>query len=470
MSKSIQLNLEYPFLYQWKHQGPVSILSNFSGDSADDLNQISNESEAVEKVKKIEGSFALIINQDDFFFAAVDRIRSFPLFYSLQSDAILFRDHLSEESNYQLDESAILFFEINSCTHGQNTLLKDWKQLLPGEYLYYEKKADKLTIKRYFSFAPILQEKPLDVKAMKEIYLSTFRKILSKIGDRPIVIALSAGYDSRSIVSVLAELNVKNIFAYTYGVKNSYEIPIAKQIALKLNLDWHFVEYSEDLLKEFFSDSWEKYAQRNHNFSSLPGEQDFFALTYLKKKNLLPKNGVVLSGFLGDCLGGSIFKNDFVPRNRLEYQDDHMSNFASKYIVNTVRAYEYFGLEWYAVLMEPSILEAWFQIPLKERCYKNGYNDFLRHEFFIPLGIDFLKENHFYHPQYFKNYSKIYLPKRLVKYIQKRRAAKLVDINNINFLNEQLSIRLTQKQPSSQLNVTHGRYFIENLQKKANKH
>lgn len=465
MSKNIQLHLEYPFLYQWNHQGPVSILSNFSFESTSAFNQIMNEDEAVEVVKEMPGSFALIINQDDFFFAAVDRIRSFPLFYSITPNEIIFSDNLSNLKNYSLDEKAVTFFEINSCTHNQTTLLKDWQQLQPGEYLFYEKKTEKITVKRYFSFSPILPEKRLDLKEMKGIYLKTFRKILSEIGDRPIVIALSGGYDSRSIVSVLTELKVKNIFAYTYGVNQSFEKSIASQIAAKLNLDWHFVEYNEDLLKEFFSESWEKLANKNHNFSSLPGEQDFFALTYLQKKNLLPKNGVVLTGFLGDCLGGSMFKNDFITSNRLEYQDDHMSNFACKYIVNTVRTFEYFGLEWFAVLAEPSILEAWFQIPLKERCYQNGYNDFLRNEFFIPLGIDFLKEDHVYQPRYFKNYLKKYLPKKWVKTIRKKKAAKTVDLNNINFLNNQLSLRLAKKEPSDELNVTHARFFIEKLQK-----
>jgi asparagine synthase (glutamine-hydrolysing) len=466
MSKSIKLNLEYPFLYQWKHQGPISILSNFLNDLTA-LNQISYEEDAIEAVKNLNGSFALIVNKDDFFFAAVDRIRSFPLFYSLKSATIVVTDHLGDERNYFLDEKAFTYFESNFCTNGQGTLLQNWKQLQPGEYLYYEKKLDKLTVKRYFTFSPIMPERALNKKMMKEVYLNTFRNILSKIGDRPIVIALSGGYDSRGIVSVLTELNIKNIFAYTYGVKNSFEKAIAEKIALKLGLDWHFIEYFDDLLQEFFSESWEEYANKNHNFSSLPGEQDFFALTYLTQKNLLPKDGIVLTGFLGDCLGGSMFKNNFITHDRLDYQDDHMANFACKYIVNTVRVYEHFGLQWFAALMEPSILKAWFHIPLQERCFKNGYNDFLRQEFFIPLEIDFLKEDHFYAPKYVKNYLKKYLPKNWVKYIQQKRASKSVDINNINFLNEQLAIRLTKNQPSSELNKTHASYFIEKLEKKS---
>ena len=464
MNKNVEISLEYPFLYKWKQRDGISILTNFYDDSFASSLLSAQEKDLEKLFKESKGNFAVVMDNNDFVFAAVDRIRSFPLFYKVESGKVSITDHLPRQGEkYSTDPSAIPFFIENSCTEGNKTLLKDWKQLRPGEYFLYNKQNNEYSTRRYFAFEPLKPTKHLDVTEMKKIYLKTVSDILSQIGDRPIIIMLSGGYDSRSILSVLTELKASNVFTYTYGVQDSFEKSIAEKIAAKLNLNWQFIEYTDELLKEFFGDSWKELSSKNHNFSSLPGEQDFFAFTYLKSKNLLPENGVVLSGFLGDCLGGSMFKNDFITKNKLAYQDEHMANFACKYIVNTVRTYEYFGLEWRQVLMTPSILEAWFHIPLKERCFENGYNNFLRDTFFKPLDIDFLKPDHYYRPQYLKNYLKKYLPKAIVKSIQKRKVLNTTDINNVGFLSDQITKQLGKAGIYKDINRIHAEYFLKNL-------
>lgn len=466
MNKNVEITLDYPFLYKWKHSDGVSILTNFYDDAFASSLESAREKDLERLLKESKGNFAVVINNNDFVVAAVDRIRSFPLFYKVESNKISITDHLPRQGEeYCLDESSLPFFIENSCTEGDKTLLKDWKQLRPGEYFLYNKQNNEYSIKRYFAFEPMKPAKQLDHAEMKKIYLKTISDILEQIGDRPIIVMLSGGYDSRSILSVLTELKASNVFAYTYGVQDSFEKSIAEKISVKLNLNWQFIEYTDELLQEFFSESWKELSNKNHNFSSLPGEQDFFAFTYLKSKNHLPENGVVLSGFLGDCLGGSMFKNDFITKNKLAYQDEHMANFACKYIVNTVRTYEYFGLGWYQVLMSPAILEAWFHIPLKERCFENGYNDFLRDTFFKPLDIDFIKTDHYYQPKYLKNYLKKYLPKVIVKSIQKTKALNTTDINNVGYLTDQLSTQLDKPVIYKDINKIHAEYFIKNLKR-----
>lgn len=467
MQKTISLNFSYPFLYQWRHRQNVSMLSNLDFDSIDVLNQCFDQEKILKEVKNINGSFAVVVNHEDFLLAAVDRIRSFPLFYSVTQNEIIISDNLSKIEYTSLDKNSINYFEENSCTHGRDTLLANWKQLQPGEFLYYEKENDKFSVAQYFSFVPQPQEISLHPKKMREIYLEVFQDILKKIGDRPIVVALSGGYDSRSVISVLQLLKRKNVFAYTYGTQSSPEKLIASQIAQAFNLDWHFVAYNDELLKLFGGEKWEKLEAQNHNFSSLPGEQDFFALHYLQGKNLLPKNAVVLSGFLGDCLGGSMFRSGEVRGNKLQVQNEQLSNFECKYIINSLRTYEYFGLEWVAVLMDKRILESWLQVPLEERCFKNGYNNFLRNEFFIPLGIDFLKEDHFYDGRWFINFLKRVLPGKLIDFMKHKKATKAMDLNNSNFLNSLLSAQLQKKQPSPKFNITYARFLIEKLEKKS---
>lgn len=471
MNKKVDISLAYPFLYKWKHENDVSILTNFYEQAAIDEWQSLPPKGFTNSIKQLKGSFAIIKNSDGFLLAAVDRIRSFPLFYKTDEKTITVTDHLPVNDNDEinLNPATFSYFIENSCTEGSETLLKDWKQLQPGEYLFFDKRSGEMFTNRYYRFEPLDPVQHLDFGKMKKTYLQTVSGILERIGNRPIIVMLSGGYDSRSIVSALKELNAKNVHTFTYGVKNSFEVGIAQKVATTLRFHWQFIEYSDELLKKFFEEEWQDLSSKNHNYSSLPGEQDFFALSYLYHHHLLPENGVVLSGFLGDCLGGSMFKNDFITTDKLAYQDDHMKNFACKYIVNTVRSYEYFGLEWYQVLMSPPILEAWFHIPLKQRCFENGYNDFLMETFFKPLGIDFEKVDHYWKPQYLKNYLKKYLPKPVVNFIRKRNAMKATDINNAGFITDQITLQSGKPALYKDINKIYAEFFLNHLVERAGK-
>ena len=53
-----------------------------------------------------------------------------------------------------------------------------------------------------------------------------------------IFIPLSAGLDSRLVLSALLRHNHKDITCFSYGLKNNTEIKIARDICSKLNLNW----------------------------------------------------------------------------------------------------------------------------------------------------------------------------------------------------------------------------------------
>ena len=111
--------------------------------------------------------------------------------------------------------------------------------------------------------------------------LSIFQEILNKHSEK-IVVPLSAGYDSRLIISSLYHLNAKNIICYSYGKKNNFESKIAKQIANKLNYKWYFIELSnKKQRKNFSSNFYKEYTQFSDTFSSWSYVQDLFAVKEL---------------------------------------------------------------------------------------------------------------------------------------------------------------------------------------------
>ena len=111
--------------------------------------------------------------------------------------------------------------------------------------------------------------------------LSIFKEILNKHSEK-IVVPLSAGYDSRLIISALHHLNAKNII-YSYGKKNNFESKIARQIANKLNYKWYFVELSNKKQRKNFVQNFIKSTQ-NFLILSSWSYVDLFAVKNLLKK------------------------------------------------------------------------------------------------------------------------------------------------------------------------------------------
>lgn len=469
MIKQIEIQLNYPFLYKWKTVKSISIITNSEADIYFQLFQtITTEQEAFELLENIDGNFSVVINSDNYFLAAVDRVRSFPLLCKIEDQKIFVTDNISQcERKFIFNETAVSTFKKNYCTEGNDTLLQNWKQLQPGEFIFINKLTGDFSVKRYFIFRNRMPILKMNFVELKKIYLSVFQSILDKIGNKPIIVPLSSGYDSRCIIAILNELNAKNIFAYTYGGQNSFEKQIAKKVAQELNLNWRFIEYNDELLDSFFTEKWENYSLNNHFFTSLPNEQDFFALNYLQKNNLLPKNGVVLSGYLGGAFGGNRNRFDSISADEGDQQEYNFTNRGSKFIVNSIRIYEYFGLEWYMPFVASPILDYCLHISMEERYYRNGYHNFLSEAFFKPLKIDFKKEGHYYQPEYFKNFLKGFLPKKIVEFIQYKNSSNNInDPNNTNYLQRKIAKNLygdEQKNELTDFNKIYAEYFIRFL-------
>lgn len=467
MFLQVSILLNYPFLYKWKNEDHIHLLMNTNSDDCFKLfSKISCEEDAFELLNNIDEKFAVVINSPDYIFAAVDRVRSFPLFYKIENKKLIITDVIAEaENEFIFDQASNIAFLKKFYTEDSHTLLLNWKQLQPGEFFFINSKTAELIPKQYFHFKNTYPAKELDASELKNIYLNVFESILNKADDKTIIIPLSGGYDSRCIAAVLKLLNAKNIFAYTYGTKESAEKQIAEKVAGELKLNWHFVEYSQQLLNAFFTEEWRDYSLKNHHFSSLPPEQDFFALCYLKKNNLLPGNGIVLPGFLGDYFAGSMFKNQLEKNLSDSYQDNYISNRGCKLILNTVRLYEYFGMEWEVPFASKFILEYWLAISLKQRFIENGYNDFLSDTFFKPLNIDFKKKDHFYKSNSYKNFVKNNLPEKVIKYISSKKIFNAAnDPNNTRYLFMKIRQVLQDEANEDSFNEIYARFFLRELQ------
>ncbi|MCM1555696.1 MAG: asparagine synthase C-terminal domain-containing protein [Bacteroides sp.] len=252
-------------------------------------------------------------------------------------------------------------------------------------------------------------------------------------GDRTVVIPLSGGYDSRLLACLCKKYGFPRVICYTYGIKSSPEVNVSRDVARKLGFDWLFVEYTQEKWARFIaSPDFEGYLHYGGNLKAIAHIQDLLAIRELKEKSLLPENAVIMPGHSGDVLGGSHLPSALGKRNivkklfgkyfnvnfltkpcrrlvlnalaaTIETEDDKeeslleaffawgFRNRQANFIVNSVRAYEYEGYDWYLPLWDDEFVRYWCRIPCTARRGSALYEDALFRLFFKYFEVDYLK-------------------------------------------------------------------------------
>lgn len=388
------------------------------------------------------GHFVIIKESPDGIWAAVDKLRAFPLFYHQTKTGLVVSDDaawLQKASN--LDSMDALAAEelrtLNSVT-GNHTLFKGLNQLQAGQWLGYTDTA--LSVTTYYQHLHQYQLKLSGasqyVQALEKESFAVFERLINSLEGRPAVIPLSGGHDSRFIAAMLKQLNYPNVICYTYGRKDSPEVAISKQVAKQLGYPWHFVEYTAELQETLMGEKGEAYRTYGAQYNSIPHEQDWFAVGTLLATGVIPKEGVIIPGYCGDFPAGSYLPKEatwvttdtsidglvdyiylshfsrtgnpklktgmlgllrkelagYTVTNRDEfvsvYEHWLTVNRLSRFIVNAVRVYEYYGLQWRMPLWDNGYVNLWYNIPNQYRKDRVLYKQFLNSYLFGPMGIE----------------------------------------------------------------------------------
>ncbi|MFA0823684.1 MAG: asparagine synthase-related protein [Methanomethylovorans sp.] len=378
----------------------------------------------IEVIASLKGEFAIVIEFQNYIISAVDRVRSIPLFYSktdcyfvISDDAYCIKNRLKSK----IDEINAAEFLVTGYVIGQNTLCDEIKQLEAGEILIYDKAKDNIVSSAYFHF---INNDSLDVDEnilldkLDFCFLNVFNRLIESTVNKgmQIVVPLSGGLDSRIIVAMLKRLGVTNVICFTYGNKNDTEVKISERVAKFVGYKWVFVEYTFSEWNGILeSTEILEYQRYGCNLVSMAHIQDYLAVKMMKKKGILTEDAVFIPGHSGDMLAGShipllpvnhgsIYNFDECSKQillkhyslwnwkQIELIDLFKANIKktinpitvndvtsyinaleifnfkerqSKYIVNSVRVYEYFNYSWRLPLWDPELIDFFTKIPLK---------------------------------------------------------------------------------------------------------
>ena len=270
----------------------------------------------------LDGHFAVAAAGPGWSFAAVDWVRSIPLAWALGPDGWVIDDQAERLRRSlgldEVDHEAAIALGMAGYTVDVATLFRDVHQLGPGELvLFVGDESPKRH--RYYCYRPWRADKPAydpaaASKALAETTLALIDKTMKSIGDRILVVPLSAGRDSRLIISAARHLGYRNIRTFAYGHPGNHEARASRAIAERLGYPWRFVPTKIASMRRYFaSDEYAAYCAFADTLQSVPFVQDLPQIVRLKGEGFVPPDAVFCNGNSGDYISGA----HVVPEMRL---------------------------------------------------------------------------------------------------------------------------------------------------------
>lgn len=371
-----------------------------------------------------DGHFAAVVaTPDGAVTAFVDRVASFPLFWVDGDDGARLGDDaraLADEAGLAIDPDQALSVAMAGYTTGLGCLFAGLRRLPPGGVLRIV--AGRAVVRRYFAYDSWAA--PADGALSDAAVIDTLDAVMARcaatLKDRPILVPLSAGLDSRAIVSGLKRHGHRDVRCFAYGRPNNFEATASRAIAEALGCPWRFVPSTAASARRYFESALrEEYWAFADLATGVPFEQDLAALRTLRDEGWVPDDAVVINGQSGDFLCGAHIPKTFAPGGavdeaaltraqldkhyalwvalrgpvndgriaallradrpadapaadtpahaaglfeRAEYDDRQ-----SKYVVAGQRVYDFLGLDWRMPLWEAPVIELFRRAPLAER-------------------------------------------------------------------------------------------------------
>lgn len=398
-------------------------------------------------VGRLPGNFGFIAENDDYVVAATDRVRGYPIFYSLMGAEVLFsnsaRDLRKAASLEIPDPVSILEGLMAGFVTGNNTLYLDLHQVLPGEVVVLDKATGKISTERYYEFGAVPTDRS-DDQLLQELFAAThqiFRRVMEEASGRLILVPLSGGLDSRLVLAMLKSLGYPSLEAFSYGPLHNEEANRARVVAERLDVPWTFFPSKQSTAQRLFGNPERiRYWRQADGLCSVPNMLEYQVFSELTERNHLPSDVVVVNGQSGDFITGghipealngghcevfeaivekhySLWKMMLTRENLALLRDRFEGNLSSarrhgsepaphlyeywewqerqsKFVVNQQRTYDFFELDWLLPLWDREYCEFWRKVPVQLKLRQLLYRRFLEQWDYRGLFTDTRLNSH----------------------------------------------------------------------------
>lgn len=397
------------------------------------FDSLGSERAFVQSLENMNGFFAVVQFSENSCRLAVDHVRSVPLFYSHDTTPLRVSDDCcwieDDLGTVERQTWADLEFLCLGYVTGNDTRNPRIKQCLPGEAVFLSPGRASRSV-RYFRYqhaaTPSCRRDFAD--AFLQVLDEVFQRLLQVAAGRPIVVPLSGGFDSRLVVIMLRRLGYDGTISFSYGRPGNRESRISQSVAHDADIPWEFVPYSNlQWALSYHSADRRRYERYAGTLASLACYQDWPAVGALTRQALVPHDSVYVPGHSADMLAGSrstifpaIYSEqnfqgsvaDFVRQyhyvlwpgaddpqwaiamDRLDRQVREMEeagissaasvfeswdweNRQAKFIVNSVRTYDFYGQSWWLPFWDRAFVRFWAGVPRELRLGKQWYDAFV---------------------------------------------------------------------------------------------
>jgi len=343
---------------------------------------------------------------------------------------------------------------------GRKTIYKEIKKLTISEYLYFDKNSDIVVGSYESNITKHKLNSYLGGGSLSDLTLSLIKRMVESVNGKKIAVPLSAGYDSRLIVSALREIGHENVICYYYGRNNSFEQKASKSIARKLGYKWYDASLTYSVQKKYFrSDDYQNYKNKFDLFYGVPFVQDVSAIYFLKRRGIVDRDTVIVNGNSGDFISGghippsfhncinnkmslssSIFWENFlekhyslwdglrsskndkkiilslneiaieifgkkgVVRARIENVYEMLEYYGrqSNYVVGGQRSYDHHGLDWRLPLWDSEYIDFWKNTDFSNKYNQHKYKEMLIQQNWGNVWKDIPINNKYIMPKWFR--------------------------------------------------------------------
>jgi asparagine synthase (glutamine-hydrolysing) len=393
---------------------------------------------AEETLSSLDGHFALMAQDGGDWFAAVDRVRSIPLFWLDQDGMVMVSPsarQLLARQPQPVDPEQASVFAMSGYTMAGRTLYRKLNELKPGEWM--ASIAGRVVRGRYWRYQPWRTQRLAEVQWSERLVgttLAVFEKMIEGIKGRCVLVPLSAGLDSRLVAAALKHLGYRNVKCFAYGLPSNFEAVASRSVAERLGYEWTFVPHSPAQQARLFGgEIGRAYDRQSDTLAAVPFPQDLHAVSTLLANGYVGRDVVVVNGQSGDYITGnhvpaglfepgqggegarwqrivdalvakhySLWGSLKTPANlaqvdRLVRQDcaddgvalgepaldyavyeySEYQNRQAKYVVNGQRVYEFLGLDWRLPLWDRDFVDFWESVPIEHKQKQTLYRETL---------------------------------------------------------------------------------------------
>lgn len=274
-------------------------------------------------IKNLDGMFAFIATKKTEVIAVTDKISSIPIFFQKDKNEIIVSNKsqlIQDRKKNKLLKKSLTSIFMSGYTIGNSTIYENINAIEAGTYLVSYQ--NKIKFIKYYKFEPWKYKKNISLKLLEKKYNDCNLKVFNKLktycdtNSLGVAVSLTAGYDSRLIVSMLKKFKFKNILCFTYGIKNNHEVKAARKICKYLNIKHVYIETNNLKVKKVCKTKHFKKLQKNSEQSlSVLDNVEYLVISELKNKRLLD-NKIILNGLSGDFISGGHQLEKFLDPSR----------------------------------------------------------------------------------------------------------------------------------------------------------